>query len=179
MKKSSIITAAILVLTTISLPRSLKAQDDKTRITKDSKAAKAAFIKADASMSSLFSNSYGYAIFPNVGKGGFVVGGGSGNGAVYEKGKEIGLANMAQVSVGPQIGGKAYREVIFFESKDAFDRLKDNKLEFSAQISAVAVKSGVSATAKYRDGVMVFTQDKGGLMAEVSVGGQKFTYKPL
>jgi lipid-binding SYLF domain-containing protein len=80
------------------------------------------------------------------------------------------------VSVGFQFGGQAYREVIFFENKEALDRFKENKLEFSAQASAVAAKSGASANVKYRDGVMIFTQQKGGLMYEASVGGQKFSF---
>jgi len=108
-----------------------------------------------------------------------VVGGSGGYGTVYEHGKSIGTAKVAQVTVGAQIGAQAYREIIFFENKDALDRFKANKLEFSAEISAVAAKSGVSKNAKYRNGVAVFTDDLGGLMAEASVGGQKFTYKPL
>ena len=130
-------------------------------------------------MSKLFSTSYGYAVFPKINKAGLVVGGSGGQGAVYEQGKSIGTAKAAQVTVGAQIGAQAYREVIFFENKDVLDRFKENKVEFSAEISAVAVKSGVSKNAKYTNGVAIFTDDLGGLMAEASVGGQKFTYKPL
>jgi lipid-binding SYLF domain-containing protein len=161
------------------LPRTIKAQDDKERIFNDSKSAKTAFIKTDESMNTLFNNSYGYAIFPNVGKGAAVIGGAGGNGGVYERGKRIGTAKMVQISAGAQVGGQAYREVIFFETKEALDRFKENKVEFSGQVSAVAAKAGASATAKYREGVAVFTQEIGGLMAEASLGGQKFTYKPL
>ena len=180
MKKSTIVMLAIFVFATFFLQRSVKAQDDKDKATiKDSREVKAAFIKTDQSLNSLFNNSYGYAIFPDIGKGAVVVGGAGGNGAVFEKGKVIGTAKMVQVSVGAQVGGQAYREVIFFENKDALDRFKDNKFEFSGQVSAVALKSGASANAKYREGVAVFTQEKGGLMAEASIGGQKFTYKSL
>ena len=121
-------------------------------------------------------SAYGYAILPNVGKGALVVGGASGNGIVYEKGKMIGKAKMSQVTVGFQAGGQAYRELIFFESKEALDRFKANKVEFSAQVSAVAATAGASANAKYTDGIMIYTQQKGGLMYEASVGGQKFKY---
>ena len=174
MKKNRIIMLAIFAFATFFLPRSLKAQE---KIFTESKEAKAAFIKTDESMKSLFINSYGYVIFPNVGKGALLVGGAGGNGAVYEKGKRIGTAKMVQISVGAQVGGQAYREVIFFEDKDALRRFKENKVEFSGQVSAVAVKAGASATAKYREGVKVFTQEKSGLMLEASIGGQKFTYK--
>ena len=147
------------------------------KIIEDSKIAKSAFIRTDPSMKNQFKKAYGYVIFPNVGKGGLVVGGASGNGLVTEKEKKIGTAKMTQVTIGLQAGGQAYREVIFFENKSALDRFKENNFEFSAQVSAVAAKADASANAKYTDGVIIFTQGKGGLMAEASVGGQKFKYK--
>ena len=152
--------------------------------TKDSKligdchTSKAAFVKTDSLMHSLFDNAEGYVIFPNVGKGGIGVGGAAGNGILFEKGQAIGKASMKQVNVGFQFGGQAYREVIFFESHNALDKFKQNKFEFSAQASAIAAKEGASTNVKYRNGVMVFTQGKGGLMYEASIGGQKFSFKP-
>lgn len=130
-------------------------------------------------MESLFDHSYGYAIFPNVGKGAVGVGGAAGQGAVFEKGKTVGTAKMVLVTAGFQFGGQAYREVIFFENKNAMDRFKDNNLEFSGQASAIAAKEGAAANIKYREGVLVFSQEKGGLMLEAAIGGQKFTYKAL
>ncbi len=157
----------------------LKAQESKKddRLIDDSKNARVEFVKGDKLMDKLFSSSYAYVIFPNIGKGAAGVGGAAGNGIVYEKGKAIGSASMTQLTVGLQLGGKAYREVIFFENKEALDRFTGGKFEFAAQTSAVAVKSGISADAKYREGVMVYSQEKAGLMYEASVGGQKFSYK--
>jgi lipid-binding SYLF domain-containing protein len=153
------------------------AQSDKDKkIMKDCDSAKAEYLRTDPSLSKVFASAIGYVIFPNVGKGAVGVGGASGNGIVYEKGVMIGKAKMSQVSVGFQFGGQAYRELIFFENAEALDRFKKNKFEFSAQASAVAVKSGASANAKYNDGVMIYTQQKGGLMYEASVGGQKFKF---
>jgi len=179
MRQPKMIILALLLISAALVPRTLAAQSDREKVMQESREAKTAFIKSDASMEKLFADSYGYVIFPNVGKGAVIVGGAGGNGTVYEKGKAIGTANLVQATVGAQVGGKAYREVIFFEDKAALDRFRENKFEFSGQVSAVAVKSGVSATAKYTDGVAVFTEDRGGLMAEASVGGQKFTFKPL
>jgi len=127
----------------------------------------------------LFKHSAGYVIFPNVGKGAAGVGAAAGNGAVYDKGVLVGTAHMTQVTVGAQAGGQAYREIIFFENQDALDRFMHDKVEFSGQASAIAVKSGASANANYRNGVVVFSQEKGGLMLEASIGGQKFAYKTL
>lgn len=180
MKKYKIMSiAALLLLFTTAILSSVYAQDKTKRVMQESKEAKTAFIKTDALMHHLFDNSYGYVIFPNIGKGAFIAGGAGGNGTVYKNGKAIGTAKMVQVTVGLQAGGQAYREVIFFENKEALDRFKTDKLEFSGQASAVAAKSGASANAKYNDGVVVFTQEKGGLMLEASIGGQKFNYKPL
>ncbi|MCK5702689.1 MAG: hypothetical protein KAI29_16105 [Cyclobacteriaceae bacterium] len=148
-------------------------------IKKDSDEAKGEFIKADWQMEKHFKNSYGYVIFPNVGKGGIGIGGAAGNGTAYEKGNKIGMAKLSQLSIGFQWGGQAYREIIFFETKEAMDNFKENKLEFSAQVSAVAVTAGASANAKFVDGVMVFTMQKGGLMYEASVGGQKLKFNPF
>jgi len=157
------------------------AQDDKKdkEIIEDSKEGKAAFLEQDEEMAKFFSGSYGYVIFPNVGKGGLGVGGASGNGTAYQKGKLIGMAKLSQVTIGFQAGGQAYREVVFFETAEDMDRFKDNNIEFSAQVSAVAAASGASKDAKYHEGALVFTMQKGGLMYEASVGGQKFKFKPF
>jgi lipid-binding SYLF domain-containing protein len=152
-------------------------KDDK--IIADAKVAKEDFIKADALMQSLFNNAYGYVIFPNVGKGAIGVGGAAGNGAVYHKETLIGMASMKQASIGFQWGGQAYREVVFFETEADLNRFKENKIEFSGQASAVAVTKGAAANIKYEHGVMIFSQTKGGLMYEASVGGQKFKYRTL
>jgi lipid-binding SYLF domain-containing protein len=127
-------------------------------------------------MQNLFNNSYAYAIFPNVGKGGIGIGGAAGNGIVFQNGRPIGSAKMKQVTVGFQFGGQTYREVIFFENAAALDRFKQDNFEFSAQASAVAVTKGASGNVKYSDGVMIFTQEKKGLMYEASIGGQKFSF---
>jgi lipid-binding SYLF domain-containing protein len=169
-----------MILAAVSIPGRTKAQDQsQERIINDSKEAKASFKKADPSMESLFKNSAGYVIFPNVGKGGIGVGGAAGKGTVYQRGVPVGTAEMIQATVGAQAGGQAYREIIFFENQDALDRFVHDRVEFSGQVSAIAVKSGASADARYRDNVVVFSQEKGGLMVEASLGGQKFTYKAL
>src|SRR6266436_4427527 len=114
------------------------AQGKDGKVIADSKTAMQEFITTDKQMKNFFDNSYGYVIFPNVGKGGIGVGGAAGNGVAYERGQMAGMAKMTQVTVGLQWGGQAYREVIFFESKADMDRFKQNKIELSAQASAVA-----------------------------------------
>lgn len=175
MKKIYLITLFSLLVVTAFAQSEKKVKE----IIEDSKEAKKEFIEGDWQMEKHFSNSYGYVIYPNVGKGGIGIGGAAGNGVAYERGQMVGMAKLSQLSIGFQWGGQAYREVIFFESKKEMDRFKENKVELSAQVSAVAVTAGVSADAKYVDGVMVFTMQKGGLMYEASVGGQKFKFNPF
>lgn len=179
MKNLNIVWVIVMacVLSMTSMLGQSKAK--KNRIIADSNLAKSEFIEKDALMKGLFEKAYGYVIFPNVGKGGFGIGGAAGNGTVYERNKIVGMAKLTQLSVGFQAGVQAYREVIFFESKKDLDRFKESRFEFSAQASAVAVTAGASANVKYTDGVMVFTMLKGGLMYEAAVGGQKFKFNRL
>ena len=178
--KSITLTVSFLAFALfLSLSTMAQKSKDDQKVVADANTAKADFIKSDGLMQSLFDNAAGYVIFPNVGKGAIGIGGAAGNGAVYQKGTLIGMASMKQVSIGFQWGGQAYREVIFFEKEADLNRFKENKIELSAQASAVAVTVGAAANAKYEHGVMIFSQTKGGLMYEASVGGQKFKFKPL
>lgn len=136
------------------------------------------FQQTDPGIENLFRSSIGYAVFPTVGAGAAGVGGAYGRGQVYENGQFIGYCDMTQASVGVQLGGQAYSEVIFFNSQDAMDWFKSGEFSFSGQASAVALKEGVSANANFRNGVAVYTQAKGGLMYQASIGGQKFRFEP-
>ena len=124
-----------------------------------------------------FQSAYGFAIYPIITKAGFVLGGAGGKGLVFEDKTVIGRSDMSQATFGLQAGGQQYQEVIFFENKAALDNFTQGKIKFSGQASAVALKAGVSYDLKYKDGVAIFTKVKGGIMAEASVGGQKFKYK--
>lgn len=145
-----------------------------------------------------FKHSYGYAIFPTIGKGGIGIGGAYGSGRVYASGRYVGDTSMTQITIGFQLGGQAYSQIIFFEDRRAFNEFTSGNFEFGAQASAVAITAGASASAttggstagasgtehhaktagEYQRGMAVFTVAKGGLMYEASIGGQKFSYKP-
>jgi lipid-binding SYLF domain-containing protein len=138
----------------------------------------AAFRRADSTIGRIFDSGRAYAVFPAVGKCGLIVGGAHGNGELFEQGMVTGRTSLTQVTVGLQFGGQVYREVIFFDDPAALASFKKGHFALSAQVSAVAAAEGAAANAKYRDGVLVFTLAKGGLMLEASVGGQKFSFKP-
>ncbi|SIQ35415.1 lipid-binding SYLF domain-containing protein [Maribacter ulvicola] len=174
------ILKSITFATLLFLAVGVHAQNSKDKkVIKDADKAKEKLKTMEVGLGHFFNNSAGYVIFPNVGKGGFIIGGASGNGVVYENGTKVGMADLKKLSVGLQAGGQAITEVIFFETPDDLAEFKDGDFEFSAEASAVALKSGISVNAKYRDGVAVFALPKAGLMADASVGGQKFDYKPM
>ena len=138
----------------------------------------ATFKDASESMARWFAESHAYAVFPNVGKGGLIIGAGHGTGQVFKGSELIGEAEISMVSVGLQVGGQAFSEVVFFQNAESLARLTGGKLEFGAGVSAVAVESGASSDAAFRNGLAVFTRVKGGAMVEASVSGQKFEFTP-
>jgi lipid-binding SYLF domain-containing protein len=139
----------------------------------------AQFKTRDSTLTNFFDKSQGYAVFPRVSRGGFVFGGASGRGLVYEKSKLIGSATLSQGTFGAQVGGGVFSQVIFFENAESLAAFKQSQFAMSAQIGAVAAAEGVGQTARYRNGVAVFTMVQTGLMVEASVGGQRFSFTPL
>ena len=132
------------------------------------------FKEKDPGMEKFFSSSVGYAVFPGIGKGGLGVGGAGGKGTLFKGGTAVADTKMSQVTIGFQAGGQKYAEVIFFETEEVYKDFVSGNYEFAAQVSAVALASGASADAKYKDGLLVVTMSIGGLMYEASLGGQKF-----
>jgi lipid-binding SYLF domain-containing protein len=157
-----------------------------------------ALFKNAGQSAAFFDNSYGFAVFPTIGKGGLVVGGAHGTGRVYRQGKHVGDTSMTQVSVGFQAGGQAYSQIIFLQDRRAFDEFTSGKFAFDASVGAVAITAAAGASAGttsstasasggkhdaataggFQKGMAVFTIVKGGAMYEASVAGQKFSYTP-
>ena len=131
----------------------------------------------DPSLTSTVQSATAYAVFPSVGKGGAGVGGAYGKGVLYEHGVVTGYCDMTQATVGAQLGGQKYTEIVCFNTPEALARFKSGTFAFDAQATAVAVKSGAGSNAKYSNGVAVFTSNEAGLMGEAAVGGQKFDYQ--
>jgi lipid-binding SYLF domain-containing protein len=143
----------------------------------------------------LLAESYGYAVLPTIGKGGIGIGGAGGTGCVFAAGKHSGKVSMGQITIGWQLGGQAYSQIILFRSADVYDEFAEGKFEFGADATAVALTYGAAAGAStkgasasagdtkavgaWKRGMAVFTLAKGGLMYEASIGGQKFKFKRL
>jgi lipid-binding SYLF domain-containing protein len=136
------------------------------------------YFKKYRSLDRFFENAYGYVVFPNVYKGGLLLfGGGHGKGYVYEQGALVGHSSITQVNVGPQLGGQSFAEIIFFKDKRELDTFRKGNYELNAQATAIVVKTGMATNTDYSNGVAVFVKPKAGLMAELTVGGQKFSYR--
>ncbi len=173
MKVLKTIVAICLLFITVGAT----AQNKKDKeIIADAEKAKTTLLAKDKGLDKFFENASGYAIFPNVGKGGLIIGGASGNGVVYENGTAIGMASLKKVNIGLQAGGQAVIEVIFFETDATLAEFKKGNYELSAEASAVIADKGKSKNANYNDGVIVFALPKSGLMVDASIGGQKFEY---
>jgi len=155
-----------------------KTAEGRTELHSSVQAAIDSAMKTDPGLKKFFNEAVGYAVFPTIGKGAYVVGGAYGRGELFKGDKLEGYCTLTQASIGLALGGQAYTELIFFETQASLDRFTSGSFSFAAQASAVALKSGASANAKYSDGVAVFTMGEKGLMAEASIGGQKFSYEP-
>ncbi|MDA1007512.1 MAG: lipid-binding SYLF domain-containing protein [Planctomycetota bacterium] len=131
----------------------------------------------DESVKPFFDNAYGYAVFPDVGTGAFIVGGAYGRGVVFKSGSCVGYADMTQGSIGFQIGGASYDEVIFFSNQATYEKFVAGQFTPTAGASAVALSAGAAAAAGYSDGVVIFVSDSRGLMASAAIGGQKFKFE--
>jgi hypothetical protein len=121
---------------------------------------------------------YAYAVFPSIGKASAVVGAAFGKGDVFQGGGLVGYAGLIQLTLGVQLGGDTFIQVVAFEDKPAFERFKSGRLAFAASASAVLVKPGAAASAYFDSGVMVFVSSEGGMLLEAAIGAQKFLFKP-
>ena len=159
-----------------------------------------ALFRGSEQVEPFFHDSYGYAVFPTIGKGGFMVGGAYGKGLVYRGNEIAGKASVTKLSVGFQVGGQAFSQIIFFKDQRAFEEFTSGSFEFDATASAVAINvgaqaqagtsgssagsstgqgSGAQAAIGYYKGMAVFVHAKGGLMLEAAIGGEKFTFEPF
>ena len=181
-----LIVTLITLFTLSSVVLASEVADDKEAIK---------ILKRSDVVSEFHKSAYGYAVFPTIGKGGIGIGGAHGTGGVYEGGAKVGDVSMTQLSIGFQLGGQAYRQVVYFQDKRAFDEFTSGSFEFGAQAEAIAITSsagaqagteGASASANenqaeasYHKGMIVFTMGKGGLMFQAALGGQKYNYTPV
>jgi len=193
MFKRSLAASAIVALLFVTPALAKRKVKDQSETIED--------FKRIPTVAKFFDGAHGYAIFPNIGKGGLGVGGSHGKGQVYRGGEVIGFTSTSDISIGLQAGGQAYSQIIFFENAEALDKFTGGNFEFGASASAIAVqataeagastegtgaaasssktKDKATANARYQSGIVVFTMAKGGLMYAATIAGQKYSYKPV
>ncbi len=138
------------------------------------------FLDADPSLQRYFDEAHGYAVFPQVTKGALGIGAAHGEGGiVYERGRITGISEVTQITLGFQIGGHGFAEIIFFQDKTALEDFKRGQARFSANAAAAVARSGAGAASDFSKGAAVFILSHGGLMLEAAIGGQKFSYRPI
>lgn len=150
----------------------------KPDLVADSQKALEEMIEKQPKLQSYKDKAYGYAVFPRVTKGAVGVGGAGGKGVVFKNHVPMGQSTLKQATIGFQLGGQQYMEVIFLENEEAYNKFTNKKVKFDGQASAVAITVGGSVDVAFKDGLAVFTQTRGGLMYEASIGGQHFSFKP-
>lgn len=171
----SLVVVGLLLTGCATTPKTAEARDE---LGEKVQTAIDLALQEDPGLSAFFAGAVGYAVFPTVGRGAVGVGGAYGKGELYERGQLAGYCTLSQATIGLALGGQRYTQFIFFETEAALDQFKSGNFAFAAQVSAVALRSGASANARYTDGVAVFTMSEAGLMYEASIGGQKFSYEP-
>lgn len=179
MPLKAIVAQFLLIVVVVGLTAGCATTPSDSALIRDSRATVERFVDRDPGIQRWVDQAHGYAVFPEIGKGGLGVGGGFGRGIVFEQGEPVGRTSVSQATIGAQIGAQTYSQVIFFRDETALRSYQRENFEFSAQATAVAATAGASSTTSYERGVAVFIMSRGGLMAEASVGGQKFRYWTL
>ena len=182
MNRFTLLLAGAMTLTLLgaaacSTYKGTAGEDSNGILERDADATVRMFRRTDSSLERFFNSSAGYAVFPKVTKGAAGIGAAHGYGVVYQGASVIGYTELTQATIGVQLGGQTYSELIFFQDAYNLDRFKRGEMQFSAQASAVAAAQGKAANADYAEGVAIFTMGESGLMFEASVGGQKFSYR--
>jgi lipid-binding SYLF domain-containing protein len=182
-RTTPIVVACLLASATLPTgcgPSSSLPPEEQVKILKEDVAATIETCKSKfPSTAKDFSSAHAYAVYPAIGKGGLIVGGFSGKGLVYERGRLVARSDAGGGTIGAQIGGQSFSEVLFFKDKAAFEKFKRGETAFQAGGSATAGSASASAANDYKDGVMVLTFGGGGLMLEGVIGGQTFSYEPI
>lgn len=172
-------SASIVGTTLVGCSAAPSSASDRSSLVTAANEALSTFESNDPTLAGKIADAYAYAVFPDAGKGGFIIGGGGAHGVVYRDGAQVGWAGFTTVTIGAQIGGQGYSMLILFQNQAAFDNFKAGGLKGSATASGVAVEAGAAANAGYRNGVMIFCDNMKGLMGEASVGGSTFTYEAV
>lgn len=177
-----VVLAMVLGLATASLAgcaTAPKTPEERSSLVDDAHTTLAAMRSRDAGLDAMLDRATGYAVFPKVGKGGFVAGAAYGRGVLFERGRAVGFVELNQGSIGAQIGAEMFSELVVLHNADAVQRMKGGRFSLGANAQAVVLTTGAAANAHFDQGVAVFIVPTGGVMAELSISGQQINYEPM
>jgi lipid-binding SYLF domain-containing protein len=173
---AAVMFASVMLIGCSAAP---KEPAERVELQTDAEQTLAELTQADESLQGVLDDAAGYAVFPTIGKGGLIIGGGYGRGTLFEEGRVTGYTDMTQAAIGALIGGQSFTELIVFQTPEALSSFKSGNFTFGANASAIALNKGTAAATEFKDGVAIFTRPNQGLMADASLNGQKFRYVPL
>ena len=172
------VLANFIAIAAVACGGAPRTEGERATIEQEAASTLQAMTAKDATLPALLGRSAGYIVFPEIGKGGFVAGAAHGRGVLFERGQPAGYVTLSEASVGAQIGAQTFAELIVFEDSYGVQRVKREEFSFSANASAVMLDAGVAGSTTFRDGVAVFVVPRGGVMAELAVGGQRIDFEP-
>ena len=174
MRFVSILVLAFMMIGCSATPDTPEARD---ALAEQSQSTMDKFRDLDSRTNAFFGNAYGYAVFPKITKGSAGIGGAYGRGVVYKGGQMTGYAGVTQGSIGAQLGGMSWSEIVFFQNRWAYDKFTSDEFAASADASWAGPDKGGANTLNYSDGVMIFTMDARGLSASAAIGAQQFNFE--
>jgi lipid-binding SYLF domain-containing protein len=174
----AVVVGALLIALPVGCTTAPTSQETRNALLEHATATMQDMNRMDPGVDALARKGYGYAVFPEVIKAGLGLGGGYGQGVVYEQGQHIGYADLTLGSIGAQIGGQTFSELIVFENKAAMDRFKLSPVDFTAGAAAMILQNGAAANATFIEGIAIIVQPITGAMAEATIGGQQFKFVP-
>lgn len=174
----SFIAAGLLALVAAGCSTVPETAGDRAKLEVDVQETISRMKGADAQVGEFMDSAYAYAVFPAIGSGGAGIGGAFGRGQAFRNDEVVGYVSVTQGTIGAQLGGSNYSEIIMFQDKWTFQKFAAGEFAFQASGSAVAVESGAGGNVNYSNGVAVFTQGYKGLKLQAAIGGQQFKYVP-
>lgn len=176
---ASALIALITIMTSCSSPTGAKLAEMKATLVPSTESTLKVMEEKDPSISKAIKDAYAYIVFPSIGTGGFIVGGAGGDGILYRGDSPIGLVELGQGTIGAQIGGGTYAELVLLENEKTYTAIIQNQFTLAAQATATGIDKGAGSAAKYSDGVAIIVMPLKGLMAQAAIGGQQFTVTPF
>jgi len=170
------ITTTVLMSTVLGCATAPKTAAERDSLERRAEATLAEMQSRNPELRDVVKSSASYAVFPEVGKGGVLVGGAFGRGVLYVNGVSAGIVKLEQASIGAQLGGQTFAELLVLRDQQDVDRLRAGTYELGANASATVLQAGAAASATASRGTSAYILPRGGLMVDLSVAGQRIEY---